>query len=210
MKRNLVPIGLLTITLALAATAVAGNYTTGGTFVVKSGDVTIVDNGGAICSGLSGGGIGGGCLPFPIFQPGRDGGAFVAVNDASAGQHVAFQVCIDNNGDGICGGQFLPNDPCPDQIFFSHANGGVFHDPLGPLPTKPLAGCHNAFPGYVVLLCQGEHNDPISGPHTHTLSSGQIYAATNGTGYGDFCGGNGGGTPTGINTNTAAKAYRVV
>jgi hypothetical protein len=196
--------------LFVASTALAGGYVGGGTFVVKSNGLTVVDNGGVVCQGMDGSGVGGGCLPFP--EAGADGtppSAFVGVNDASAGNAVAFQVCIDNSGDGICGGP--QTDPaCRDQIFFSHSDGGVFHNPLGPLPTSAIRGCASAFPGYVVLLCQGEHNDARSGPHTHTLTTGTIFAAKDGTGYGDFCGGNGGGTPVGGFGDFAAKAYRVV
>lgn len=201
--------GILIVCLLTAAPAFAG-YTAGGTFVVKTDEGTILDNGGVICQGTNGDGIGGGCLRFPP-SDGRDQGAFVRVNDNAAGPGVAFQVCIDNNGDGVCGGPQL-NDFCRDQIFFSHNDEGRFFNPLGPLPTSRLPGCsaggHN---GYVVLLCQGAHE--VDGhSHTHSLSSGSIGLAPFGSGYGDFCGGGfGGGTggPAGF-VNAAAKAYRVV
>lgn len=205
--KRFILIGILATSFA-AVPALAG-YTAGGTFVVKSGELTIVDNGGVICKGMNGNGIGGGCLPFPVFPAGSQEGGFVGVLDNVAGSNVAFQVCIDNNGDGICGGNVVKTDRCPDQIFFSHADGGKFFNALGPLPTHPLDGCTSAFNGYIVLLCEGAHNDPLSGPHTHQLSQGIIFAATSGSGFGNFCGGNNGGTPTGIG-NTAAKAYRVV
>ena len=191
----------------VVSTALAGGYVSGGTFVIKTNGLTPVDNGGVVCQGMDGSGVGGGCLPFPVAGPGTPGG-FVGVNDNNAGNAVAFQVCIDNNGDGICGGP-QTNDRCRDQIFFSHADGGAFFNPLGPLPTGPREGCLNAFHGYIVLLCEGEHNDGKSTPHTHTLTTGTIFAATQGSGYGNFCGGGGAGTPAG-DTNTAAKAYRVV
>ena len=201
--------------IALAGSALAGGYVAGGTFVVKDSAITgatILDNGGAICQGLSGGGVGGGCLPLPLpgFPGSREGG-FVEVVDNSAGHNVAFQVCLDNNGDGVCGGP--QTDPfCRDQIFFSHSDGGVFHNPLGPLPPRTQEGCFGAFQGYIVLLCQGEHNDPQVGAHTHSLTTGTIQAATTGTGYGNFCGGGFGGIsgPAGGNVNAAAKKYVVV
>lgn len=199
--------GTLLAILLTAAPAYAG-YLAGGTFVVKTEQATILDNGGVICQGTNGDGIGGGCLPFPT--NGREGG-FVRVHDNGAGARVAFQVCIDNNGDGICGGPQL-NERCPDQIFFSHDDEGRFFNPLGPLPTSRLRECpgsgHN---GYVVLLCQGAHEVGATA-HTHSLSAGSIGLALSGSGYGDFCGGGfGGGTggPAGV-VNAAAKAYRVV
>lgn len=207
MTATRVLLGLLVLTLA-SAPALAG-YTAGGTFVVKSGDDTLLDNGGAICRGLTGSGVGGGCLPFSRDER----GAFIGVADGAAGREVAFQVCIDNNGDGVCGGPTQPDSTgeasCQDQIFFSHADGGKFFNPLGPLPTSSLRGCPKAFQGYVVLLCQGEHVD-AAGPHTHRVTEGTIALAPFGSGYGDFCGGGfGGGTPAGF-VNAAAKAYRVV
>jgi hypothetical protein len=207
MTATRILLGLL-LTTALAAPAFAG-YTAGGTFVVKSDGQTIVDNGGAICQGLTGSGVGGGCLPFPLADPTGQAGAFIGVRDDAAGASVAFQVCIDNNGDGICGGQPLPTEPCRDQIFFSHSDGGRFFNALGPLPTTSLKGCPNAFQGYVVLLCQGEHNDREAGPHSHTLTTGTIKLMRDGSGYGDFCGGGFGGSAGGF-VNTAAKAYKVI
>src|SRR5688572_19395650 len=99
------PPTILSILLALpllAAPALA-SYTSGGTFVAKSQGITVVDNGDVICEGLSGSGIGGGCLPFPaetadLDGDGRGDGAFITVQDAGAGSAVAFQVCIDNDG----------------------------------------------------------------------------------------------------------------
>lgn len=197
--RSLVSL-LVLVGLALTGPALAG-YTLGGTFVVKTQSGTLVDNGAVVCQGMNGDGVGGGCLPFPA--DGRLG--FVGVVDDSAGSEVAFQVCIDNNGDGICGGP--QSAECPDQIFFSHADGGKFFNPLGPLPTKTL--CAQGHQGYVILLCTGEHQDETL-PHTHSLTQGLIYPASNGSGYGNFCGGGGTGTPTGIERDAVAKAYKVV
>ena len=202
---------VLVVLTAFAAPALAGSYVSGGTFVVKTQFGTLVDNGGVVCHGTDGGGIGGGCLPFP----GADGrGAFVRVADASAGDAVAFQVCIDNNGDGICGGPAGAQGPCFDQIFFSHDDEGRFFNALGPLPTSFLEGCavNGGFPGYVVLLCTGAHE--VGGAaHSHTLTQGTIGFASTGSGYGSFCGGGafgGVGSPAGGPIVTAAKAYTVV
>lgn len=196
-------VGILSL---LVATSAASAYVSGGTFVVKTQYGTIVDNGGAVCKGLTGDGYGGGCLPFP--QEGTREGAFIGVRDDAAGKAVAFQVCIDNNGDGVCGGQFSPDEKCRDQIFFSHSDGGRFFNPLGPLPTRGLAGCPT-FQGYVVLLCTGAHDDRELGTHSHTLTSGVIQFAPFGSGYGDFCGGGGAGGEPGL-VNAAAKAYEVI
>lgn len=225
MQRHRTLVIVCLASLTLAAPALAG-YTSGGTFVVKSQGITVVDNGGVVCDGLTGGGVGGGCLPFPAETPPRsDGtapGAFIRVSDLEVGERVAFQVCIDNDGDGICGGQ-PPIDltidvegasvsvgagECRDQIFFSHGDGGRFFNPLGPLPTSSLKGCPDAFQGYVVLLCEGVHDDREQGPHKHQLSTGTIEFAPDGSGYGDFCGGGGAGGEQGF-TNTAAKGYVV-
>lgn len=197
-------LGLL---VALAAPALAGNYLGGGNFVAKDATLgTLVDNGGVVCRGMDGSGVGGGCLPFPA--GGRRGG-FVKVQDEQAGLRVAFQVCIDNNGDGICGGP-QTNPICQDQAFFSHADGGRFFNPLGPLPTASLRECPNAFQGYVVFLCQGTHNDAGAGPHQHLATTGTITPAQDGFGYGDFCGGGGGSVGAPATVPTVAKAYTVI
>lgn len=217
---------LLLLVTAVAASSLAGAYTGGGTFVVKTQFGTLLDNGGVVCHGTSGDGIGGGCLPFPAGGVSDDGtprGGFVQVLDDSAGREVAFQVCLDNNGDGVCGGPAsalqldagIPTSGlggrCPDQIFFSHDDEGKFHNPLGPLPTSLLEGCaeNGGFQGYVVLLCQGAHE--VGGAaHTHEVSSGSISLAREGSGYGTFCGGGFGGGSAGGFVNAAAKAYTIV
>ena len=204
-------LGLAALSFVLLAATALGGYTGGGTFVVKTDETgTLLDDGGVICEGTDGDGVGGGCLLFPA--PGADGSAeprvFIQVRDDTVGPRVAFQVCIDNNGDGICGGP-QTNPRCFDQIFFSHADGGKFFNPLGPLPTTFLPGCPGGFPGYVVLLCQGVHDDREQGPHQHRVTTGTIGFAIEGSGYGDFCGGGGQGGSTG-NSPAVAKAYRVV
>lgn len=186
-------------------------YLGAGTFVLDPAGTTVVDNGGVVCYGATGDGVGGGCLPFPA--GGREGG-FVKVVDDDAGAAVAFQVCIDNSGDGICGGPQPSDGLCRDQIFFSHDDAGKFFNPLGPLPTSFAPDCGTgAFRGYVVLLCTGVHQ-PVGAagpgaPHTHQATRGKILPASDGSGYGDFCGGGGQGGSTG-NADAVAKAYRVV
>jgi hypothetical protein len=169
----------------------AGNvvpYVASGTAVVKEqGQAPFADDGVVVC-GSSAPGIGGGCLPF-----GADDS--VEVLDAAMGHHVAFQVCIDNNGDGRCSAG-REGERCADRVFFSHDDEGNFYNPLGPLPTGFDPGCAGGpFHGYVVFLCTGAHvlfDDgtalPIAGAtHAHAATSGTIQGATGGTGYGNFC-----------------------
>lgn len=198
------PAILLLAASLLAAPALAGSYVGGGTFVAKTSFGTLLDNGGVVCENTRGDGIGGGCLMFPEHRQFEF--SFVEVRDAKADREVAFQVCIDNDGNGICGGPVL--DPrCRDQIFFSHGDDGRFYNPLGPLPVSRLPGCeHGGFAGYVVLLCQGAHE--VKGEsHTHSVTHGTIQRAFEGSGYGNFCGG---GASNGTNdgfSEAVAKAY---
>jgi hypothetical protein len=169
---------VLTWTPGRADTSV--QYAGAGVAVVKSaGEPAAVDDGAVVCS-TSGPSIGGGCLPF-------SGG--VLVNDAVLGSAVAFQVCIDNNGDGICGGGGggAAGDACGDQLFFSHSDDGRFHNALGPLPTTFLRGCGGGgWSGYIVFLCNAVHN--AGAPHEHAPTTGTMTATTGGTGeFGDFC-----------------------
>ncbi len=179
-------------------------YVSGGTVVFKQeGAPPAADNGTLACHS-SGIGVGGACLPFTP-------GGFVGVTDVLAGKNVAFQVCIDANGDGICTDGKRDTQPCRDQIFFSHDDQGLFHNPIGPLPTAMPAGCGTTAPwkGYVVFLCEGVHVTRGSAgpgaPHTHTATTGTI--ANTGplapSGFGDFCGAAGGERPV-------SKPYTVI
>lgn len=151
--------------------------------------------------------IGGGCVPFGV-------GNSILVTDMNAGLEVAYQVCLDNNGDGSCSLTTpaarvaagacvvvgtsttcereaadigLPSGPCDDELFFSHSDDGAFHNPLGPLPTDFKDGCPGgSWRGYVVILCEGVH--ATAAPHVHPVVAGSITATTGGTGYGTFCG----------------------
>jgi hypothetical protein len=158
-----------------------GRYVSGGTAVVRSGGQPAADNGSVVCDRGDGVGVGGMCLNF-------GGGDAVKIVDEVAGENVAFQACIDNSGDGVC---TSPDNsfPCPDQVFFSHDDGGNFYNPLGPVPTSFLPGCHGGpWKGYVVFLCDGVHQDGVSA-HTHEASSGRGEVTTGGEGLGTFCGG---------------------
>lgn len=178
--------------MALVAPGVsqAGPYVSGGTAVYRENGETRADDGAAICS-TTGAGIGGGCLPF------GGPGAAVKVTDAASGANVAFQVCIDNNGDGVCSdfGQKPDGAGCLDQVYFSHSDDGRFFNPLGPLPTSRAPGCSTAggWNGYIVFVCEGVHvaaNGSAGGgePHVHPATAGSISSASEGTGYGNFCG----------------------
>ncbi len=164
------------------------SYTASGTVVVKNaGEPAAVDDGVLTCNGVTGVGIGGGCVSF---SPQPD--PAVGVTDDVSGTQVAFQVCLDNNGDSAC---VSPDfGPCADEIFFSHDDGGRFFNPLGPLPPNFKAGCPGGpWPGYVVFLCTAVHvaaNGSTAGsPHTHPATEGTIVTTTTGTGFGNFCGG---------------------
>lgn len=178
--------------LAFVPTASYGNatYLGAGTVVYKqSGEQPAADEGVVLCSPHMGIGVGGGCIPFSRMQP------FVLVQDVVMGTEVAFQVCIDNNGDGFCSSA-VPTDPnadkrCIDWLFFSHHDDGAFHNPLGPLPTD-RAGCPGAegrgFDGWVVFLCQGVHEPQGATPHSHEATTGMIRPSPTGSGFGNFCG----------------------
>lgn len=172
-------------------------YTGSGTVVVKQGQrPPLLDEGALVCRPGQGTGVGGGCVSF-----GHDPNASsVAVHDATAGPDVAFQVCIDNNGDGRC---VSPDfSACADQIFFSHDDEGNFFNPLGTLPISHKAGCPGGvWDGYVVFLCTGVHD--AAGAHSHPATTGSILTAnTPGSGFGTFCGG--------TKSDPTNKAYVVI
>jgi hypothetical protein len=179
-------------------------YVSGATVVVKqAGSAPVADDGAVLCTGTSvtggPGGVGGGCIPFgqPLERPA------ILVQDAVSGTRVAFQVCIDNNGDGACTvphGDPGQTDPCGDIIGFSHDDQGMFWNPLGfykdgfgalvPLPTTRPASCpQGGFHGYVVFLCEGVH--ATADPHAHAATTGTIASVplspVGPFGAGDFC-----------------------
>lgn len=193
-------LGLLGASIAVASLGVAPpasvTYLGGGTLVAKQqfGEA-VVDSGALVCT-TQGLGVGGGCVPF-------GSGDSIGVLDLLAGKQVAFQVCIDNDGDGLCGGDFGGALTCRDEQFFSHHDDGAFFNPLGPLPKAFQRGCPGgAWPGYVVFLCEGAHVPvrPPGPPHVHGATEGTVELTTGGTGFGNFC------QPTGFQT----KAYTVV
>lgn len=158
----------------LAQDAPSATYVGATVLVAKEAKL---DNGVIVCS-RNGPGIGGACIPFGQ-------GPSIAVKDAALGSKVAFQVCIDNNGDSVCSGP--TGSACDDDIFFSHDDKGNFFNPLGPLPGGFRWRCNGGpWKGYVVFLCEGVHN--AGGPHAHTATTGSIAPSPlAGTGFGDFC-----------------------
>lgn len=197
----------LTLTFLLSGVAEgapgAGTYVGAGSVVVSENTgsglpPTLLDNGAVVCHDANGDGSpesgeGGLCIPFADLN-----GDGILVKDESLGLRVAFQVCIDNNGDGVCGGNGQEgfSEPCGDAIFFSHesrTNG--FHNPLW-VPLQGFnPGCDvGQFPGYIVIVCAGAHQT-----HSHQVTQGTITSVPSGTGFGDFCG-----------APTAAKAYTIV
>lgn len=155
-------------------------YNAPGTAVVRTGGATgtpsTLDVGVVVCN-PTGWSVGGGCISWN----GRDD----AIHVLDAAGEVAYQVCVDNDGNGYC--QTNCCTPCGDDIFFSHADGGEFFNPLGPLPTKFRAGCPGGFPGWVVFVCAGVHEDQ-TGPHSHSAGPGVILPTQGGMGLGgNFC-----------------------
>lgn len=191
----------------IAGTQASANvYLGGGTVVFKrEGAAPDADKGVTVCHEDSGLGIGGGCLPFPSGQDGAVAVSGLLGDGLNIGSpNVAFQVCIDNDGDSRCtsGGRKAEQPPvpdCSDTVFFSHNDKGDFFNPLGPLPTSLKEGCNpeTGWKGYVVFICEGVHvenrspgtNSPT--PHSHPTTSGTIDLAPTGfgAGLGDFCGG---------------------
>jgi hypothetical protein len=158
----------------------SGRYVGAGTAVARANGGTAVDDGTVVCDDGNGVGSGGVCLAF-------GGGDAVSVADQALGENVAFQVCLDNNGDGFCTSP--SSGECPDQIFFSHNDAGQFFNPIGPLPTGFLPGCYGGpWKGYVVLLCEGAHAVGTD-VHTHEASTGTASVTIGGEGFGTFCGG---------------------
>ena len=165
-----------------SASGAEGRYVGGNTAAVRADGKTVVDEGGLVCGSANANHVGSGgmCLPF-------GGGNAVYVFDAVAGENVAFQVCIDNNGDGFCTSP--DSGPCADVVQFSHADDGSFFNPVGPLPTGFTSGCGaGGYNGYVVFLCEGAH---VTGTdlHAHPAVGGTGLVTTGGEGSGDFCGG---------------------
>lgn len=190
-KLTATAVAMMMLALVVPGVSSADPYISGGTAVYRENGNTQADDGGAVCITDAGTGIGGACLPF-----GEQNGA-VGVVDAVSGTDVAFQVCIDNNGDGRCTdfGQKNTGEGCLDQVFFSHGDDGRFFNPLGPLPTSRAPGCNptTGWNGYVVFVCEGVHvvpNGSANGgpPHVHPATTGTISNEPAGTGYGNFCG----------------------
>ncbi len=178
--------------------ASAATWSQGATVVVKQvGQQALVDIGTTVCRLATNSGTGGACVPFGA-------GNAVKVTDVSAGLTVAYQACVDNDGNGKCGGTPIIQG-CSDLVFYSHDDSGAFFNPLGPLPTGFRSGCPGGrFRGYVIFVCQGVHVDGIS-PHTHLVKSGTATLTTNGTGYGNFC-----GPGEAIDPRTPPKTYVVI
>ena len=212
-------VGLLATTLSQPGEAFppnSGAYTGPGTIVLGvntndllgNGDTLILaDNGAVTCTntdfaGGNAAGLGGICIPFNELV--HD--SVYVEDDLYGSTNLAFQVCVDNNGDSICTGNgesFFNLGGCSDLIAFSHdSQTGLFHNPLWIPPWFEIqwSWCNpgNAFPGYIVIVCAGVDTFPT--PHQHDAGNGRIYnVQTGGTGHGNFCGG-----------PTAAKAYTVV
>ncbi|HVF74864.1 MAG TPA: hypothetical protein VM938_07430 [Acidimicrobiales bacterium] len=171
-------LGVLAILGLAVGPAPADTYVSGTTFVARGANTTAADIGLVQCSPTPAPSTGGACIPW------SGGGGGIEVVDAVNGHDVAFQVCVDNDGDGFCGGLPLVAG-CDDFIVFSHFDNGSFSNPLA-APTAFKSGCPGGFRGWVVFLCQGAHVDTT--PHTHEVTTGTITAAGGGGPSGTFCG----------------------
>lgn len=171
-------LGVLAIGTLTVGPAPADDYVAGSTFVARSSGGTVVDFGVVECNTVGGPSVGGACIPWSA------GGQAIEVVDDHNGRDVAFQVCVDNDGDHLCGG--LPTIAgCNDDIVFSHFDDGSFSNPLA-APTSFRTGCPGGFRGWVVFLCQGTH--ATTAPHTHEVTTGRVTAAASGGPSGEFCG----------------------
>lgn len=159
----------------------SARYVSAGVAVARGNGTTVVDNGAVVCDDGNGVGVGGVCMPFSA------GDDAVSVADDEMGENLAFQVCVDNNGDGFC----TTNDPdpyCADDMYFSHDDAGNVFNPVGPVRTGFRPGCPGgAFDGYVVFLCDGVHAVATK-PHVHPATTGIATVTTGGEGLGNFCG----------------------
>jgi len=172
-------LGALTISILTVGPAPADTYVAGTTFVARGADITVADFGVVECNAMPAPSTGGACIPW------SGGGGGVRVVDAVNGTNVAFQACVDNDGNSLCGG--VPTVAgCDDDIVFSHHDNGTFSNPLA-APTSFRAGCPGGFRGWVVFLCQGTH--ATTAPHTHEVTTGTVTAAGSGGPSGEFCGG---------------------
>lgn len=208
-------LGLVTASSALVGAADGGfTYHGPGVVVADEGGSTFVDNGAVVCEDTDGDGVheqgqGGVCIPFNAASPISSNPA-IHVSDDLVGEDVAFQVCVDNDGDGRCGfrtkevggvAKELPgNDPgCFDEIRFSHGDDESNINPLS-VPDGFQDGCadNGGFAGWVVMICAGAHAPTDHGSHPHEATDGtvQLTSVSSKTGQGDFCGG-----------PTAEKAY---
>lgn len=194
---------------------------------------TITDSGGVVCEdvdddGLPDRGNGGTCLPFASFYDGwdrpitevRPRGNAVYVSDAQvADDETVFQVCVDMDGSGSCGGPLQSDDEaCRDVIRYSHdtATGENFN-PL-PVPSFEILELwqrcseNGGFPGFVVITCAGLHAHVEEGvepsletPHSHQVTKGTAQPAiADEFGQGDFCGG---GPPGGLPREPVEPTY---
>lgn len=152
--------------------------------------------------------VGGACLPFPPDGSGAKG-AWIQVQGRVVSNccGIPLQICLDNDGDDVCGTGTSPtDDSCNDQIWATHTDAGGFINPIGPLPTGYKADCPGGsrHVGYVVIVCEATHAPAGPPGHEHAVVDGTLTAATelhsNGSApSGDFCRA---GTPGTVITET--------
>lgn len=168
------------IAVATVSPGQADTYVAGSTVVVRQdpGAGTAADSGFVECSTAPAPSTGGACIPWTA------GGNAIKVVDQVNGTAVAFQVCVDNDGNQQCGG--TPTIAgCDDDVVYSHFDNGSFSNPLA-APTSFRTGCPGGYRGWVVILCQGAHAS--GGAHTHEVTEGTVTSVTGGGPSGEFCG----------------------
>ena len=185
-----IAVGLALLFATVAVTTVARPadaaetyaYVAGTTAVARTGGSTVADSGTVVCAGApdadAGAGVGGVCIPWSA------GGSAIEVVDGALGHDVAFQACVDNDGNLQCGGTPVISG-CADAVVFSHFDNGTFSNPLA-APTSFTSGCPGGFPGWVVFLCQGAHD--AGGLHAHEATGGTVTTVASGGPSGQFCG----------------------
>ena len=174
-----------------------------------SGPSSLGGSGHVMCADLDGDGVhdrfsGGACVRFDQMPADADGfevrvttragwtGGIVP-NPAVQPPTPRFLVCVDLNGDGVCG-EPLPalgpaNPRCADRLFSNvvESPDGTGEKALNPLPVprrlveselSPMCARHGGFPGYIVIVqgaCSGVGacDVPVAGEILPVTGSGE-------------------------------------
>lgn len=187
MRKLVRVLAVLALALGVMRGAVAEDYSYSGSGAYVTRDQTqgtATDDGVVICDSTGGGNnVGGACIPF------TSGVNSISVDDDMEEDEVAFQVCIDNDGDRSCGNTPPIVTGCGDVIAYSHFDSGAFSNPLA-VPASGFAnGCPGGYPGWIVIACTGAHRTTLDPDgHPHPVTTGTISTSTDtGGSSGQFC-----------------------